>query len=270
VGTDSTPPSVTDAALGSELARTTTQITNSVSRPSSGTYEFELEREFDFGVGNGNLTEFGFARGASADMLVRELFRDGGGNPITITKTSAYKLRIKYTLTVTLEPITPEAHAFTISGIGLVSGSTFLIGGTSGTDLYANGFDMMAFSRAARGAVTTGNTEWFVTPRAHNNASAVSSGYASNTNLGSPPGSGSVTPNVYTAGDYARTFDTTFGTDAANHEWQVMGLCRSGSTGVTVGRPGWVFLIDENDRFTKDDQHILTIEKFVTYTWGRA
>lgn len=270
VGTDSTPPTVTDTALGAELARTTTQVAYSVARPSNGVYVFTLEREFGFGSANGNLTEFGFARGAATEMLVRELFRDGAGNPITITKTSDYLLRITYELTVTLGPVTPAAHSFVISGIGTIAGTCFLIGGTSGTDLFAGAFDIVSFSRAARGALSIGNSDWNVTPRAHNAASAVSNGYTSNINLDSPPTGGSVTPNAYTAGDFARTFDVTFGAAAANHEWQVIGLCRSANSGVTIGRPGWVFLLDSGDRFTKDNQHVLTIDEFVTYTWDRT
>ena len=50
---------------------------------------------------NGNLTELGwFDQAAGGTMTVRSLFKDNGGSPIVITKTSADQLRIIYELRV--------------------------------------------------------------------------------------------------------------------------------------------------------------------------
>src|SRR5690606_22234004 len=125
VGTGSATPDVTDTALASEVSgRTTTQVENTITRTANGVYDVVIAREFDFAQGNGNLTEFGFANGASSDILIRELFRDAGGTPITVTKTSDYKLQIRYTQTVTLTPTfnSPASHSVAISGIGTVNG----------------------------------------------------------------------------------------------------------------------------------------------------
>jgi hypothetical protein len=65
-------------------------------------------RSFDYAQANGNLTEFGGSHsGNSADGThTRELFRDSGGNPIVITKTSNERLAIFYHFEVTLTPTT--------------------------------------------------------------------------------------------------------------------------------------------------------------------
>jgi len=109
VGTDATAPTVSDTALGAEVDRTNSNggfgsletdggpITGSAG-PLDAPFWFQrLARLFLEGEANGNLVELGWFQDAAAGtMIVRSLFKDSGGTPIVITKTSADQLRIIY------------------------------------------------------------------------------------------------------------------------------------------------------------------------------
>lgn len=266
VGTGSTPPSVTDTALDNEIARTTTQISSTTTRVADGVYELVVEREFDFGAGNGNLTEFGFASGAGGDMLVRELFRDGGGTPITLTKTSDYKLRIKYTHTLTLTPTFPNLspHSFSIAGVGSISCAVGWIGG--GTTGIGSILDLGAFSCAAAGKSFTGSAPY----GAAGVASAVPSAYASaGPSVVAATQADAHTPSTYTPGTYERTSEAVFGADRGNLTIATIGVA-GGNNGTGTGYLGLVCVVDANDRFTKDSLHALTLTDMFTVSWGRA
>ena len=111
VGTDATAPAVGNTALGSEITRTNSDgghgglgivggpITGS-DGPLDTLYWFvRFVRLFEEDEANGNLAELGWFRDSSGGvMVVRSLFKDDGGTPIVITKTSAEQLRIVYEL----------------------------------------------------------------------------------------------------------------------------------------------------------------------------
>lgn len=265
-GTGSTPPSVSDTALDNELGRTAVQVgTQTITRTSDGVYEFVVEREFDFAVANGNLTEFGFAPGVSSDLIVRELFRDSGGNPITITKTSDYKLRIKYThiltLTSTFPNLTP--HSFAISGLGTIDCEVgWLGGGTSGIGAVA---DYVAFSCVAAGKATAGSYPY---GRA-GVSSGVPSAYSNTLSFALANQADTQTPSSYTPGSFERTSDVILGTTRGNLNIATLGIAGS-SNGTGTGYMGLVCVIDPGDRFTKDSLHTLSLDEFMTVSWGRA
>ena len=76
-------------------------------------------RAFDYAQANGNLTEFGGAYQSTAGLCTRSLFKDGLGNPITITKTSSEQLVITYDIEFTCSPtVSTAATPITITGIG--------------------------------------------------------------------------------------------------------------------------------------------------------
>lgn len=109
VGTDATAPAVGDTALGAEIVRTNSNgghsalsidggpITGSAG-PLDTLYWFKrITRLFTESEANGNLTELGWFKDPTTGvMVVRSLFKDGGGTPIVITKTSAEQLRVVY------------------------------------------------------------------------------------------------------------------------------------------------------------------------------
>ena len=110
VGTGTAAPATTQTGLQNEIARTAANLGLGAGRTrvrlSDGVHRVTFTRSFDYSQANGNLTEFGGSHsGNSADGThTRELFRDGGGNPIVITKTSNERLAIAYHFEVTLTP----------------------------------------------------------------------------------------------------------------------------------------------------------------------
>ena len=105
VGTDSTVPDVSDTTLGAEVDRTNSAggfgatsgyVTGSHALDAPYWYQ-ERIRLFLEGEGNGNLTELGwFQSSVGSTMIVRSLFKDGAGTPITVTKTSDDQLKVTY------------------------------------------------------------------------------------------------------------------------------------------------------------------------------
>ena len=110
VGTGTAAPATTQTGLQNEIARTAANLGLGAGRTrtrlSNGVYRVTFTRAFNYNQANGNLTEFGGSHsGDSADGThTRELFRDSGGNPIVITKTSNERLAITYHFEVTLTP----------------------------------------------------------------------------------------------------------------------------------------------------------------------
>ena len=114
VGTGSTAPAFSNSALANEVfdEEPGDMATNSDggfadvnSYPSaSGGFisaHFRITRVFTLDQAR-NLTEYGFSTTAAGNLNVRELFRDGNGNPITISIAAGKKLRVDHTLTYSL------------------------------------------------------------------------------------------------------------------------------------------------------------------------
>ncbi len=121
VGTDNTPPDVTDTSLGSIVDTGYNSdggfATLYAAGPSYAYWTATRTREIGEAFGNGNLTELGFFTGAGiGTMWMRALFLDGVGSPTTITKTANEKLRIVYEWRVYLTLI-PTTDALTINGV---------------------------------------------------------------------------------------------------------------------------------------------------------
>lgn len=111
VGTDASTPAVGDTALGAEIVRVNTDGGHSVlsidggpitgsAGPLDTLYWFKrFTRLFTEAQANGNLAELGWFKDLGGGiMVVRSLFKDDGGTPIVITKTSAEQLRVVYEL----------------------------------------------------------------------------------------------------------------------------------------------------------------------------
>lgn len=257
VGTDTTAVSPTDTALGSELARSSTVLSGSVdqTRLSDGVYHLTKTWVFDFGQANGNLTEWGVARASSLGLLTRALFVDVSDNPITITKTSDYQLRLAYTLEVILTPVTPQPASILITGVGTINGEARLMAGVQGTGM--NDFiffvDWAAGGSNPRAAVST-NTEFNYTDNVAHVAAA-----QSNSN----------TPAAYVSGTYQRTCSHVWGVSNGN----VNGI----RTIAGLGGPfsawrisGFTFLIDPGDAFDKTSVNQLVLNDLFTVSWARA
>jgi len=126
VGTGSTAPSPGDTALASELVRSNRVPSGfgiSYASPSDGVYDVEMQIEFlESEVGGQNLTEWGAAPTATSTLAARELFRDSGGNPITLTIASDQRLRLIYTMRTTISPVTAQPVSLAITNLGTLTG----------------------------------------------------------------------------------------------------------------------------------------------------
>lgn len=116
VGTGNSTPDVTQTALDNEIGRSGHTLNlgdcKTITKISDGVFDLGVTRAFDYDEANGNLTEYGGAiKSSGANTLgTRELFRDGNGNPVTVTKTSDNRLVINYILRIALTPIAPTVQ----------------------------------------------------------------------------------------------------------------------------------------------------------------
>lgn len=117
VGTGTTAPAVTDTALATKLAHTTSAISGVSSGSASLPYYGSRTQVFRFGVGvaAGNLSEVGIGYNATA-LFSRSLIKDSSGNPTTITVLPSEYLDVTYELRM----YAPEADvpfSIVISGV---------------------------------------------------------------------------------------------------------------------------------------------------------
>lgn len=126
VGTDNTTPAVGQTSLGAEVGRVSANggfADSYGTGPDFAYAELVRTRLFDFGEGNGNLTELGFLSASSAGTLFnRALFLDESDMPTTITKTSDDQLRIVYSLRLYHTGATPVEDTISIGEDDYVCG----------------------------------------------------------------------------------------------------------------------------------------------------
>lgn len=293
VGTDNTAPAVTDTALGTEVGRTATMYQEEeLNRTSNGVYELTRYIEFDYAEANGNLTEWGFSYDGTGPGLLfnRALFLDGGGSPEVVTKTSDYKLRIIYTLEVTLSPVTMTSGAFTLTGVGTVNGDYTLVGGASPPGAVGSGDvrclapDLQLFTHWARGGPAYALTDSSVYRYVRGMLRALDSDQASVVyadQLGELGAGKTLMPNAegaardaYVSGSFQRTggawkFDTDVGNLAPIKAFSVT-AGDSWSSGLQdCAAVGYMFDLDLADEFSKDSEHTLTIG-VPTVSWARG
>lgn len=96
VGDSSQTPATTDTGLISEVANTSTTDQASSGGSTSPLYSSRTRRfVFAEGAAQGNLTEVGLSDGAASPTFFnRQLFRDGNGDPVTVTILADEQLRI--------------------------------------------------------------------------------------------------------------------------------------------------------------------------------
>ena len=118
VGTGSNAPAATDVELQTQLMRKWVSSSNSssVNTTDPAAPYCIIGTTFTENEANGDLKEVGLC---TADMggtfFNRDLFRDGGGNPVTIVKTSNDLLVVKCKITVKRVSETPSSYDVTAS-----------------------------------------------------------------------------------------------------------------------------------------------------------
>ena len=259
VGTGSTAPAATDTTLAAELVRTTNLTTGTgidIARISDGTYT--VTRSFEFTpaqVGGHNLTEWGMAPSTTGNLVIRELFRDGSGTPITLSLATDQGLRLIHAIQVSLSPVAQQAVSIDIANIGTVTGKMALVNGTGYYDFYL--IDKLV--SAAYGSAFVAYLKAITYP-----------GYSG----GYPNPSGDFTAAInptdgqlpryfyaYTPGSRKRDIYISLDTNEANGTIYAIGF----STG--TGTNAYAALIfDAGSEIAKDDLHKLILDPW-TITW---
>lgn len=271
VGTGSSAPSTTQTSLDSQVARQIGSVA-STTRTADGVYLIEMFYELGYSTGNGNLTEWGASSGSSGNLFSRELFRDSGGNPITVTKTSEEILRITYYVEITISPVVPTSASLTIANIGTINGVHTFLGDNSGDLATVNRFASGIWGPEAGYPVPYLHTA-SLSPTISSYSSGVSVSSTSHVGtLSSYPRDSTTDFSPYVSGSYQRTLNRIYaGTGESNYQIASIAFCKRRITYTQVfpGDAGWIFLFDEADRFTKDNLHTLTFTGGPTLSWGR-
>lgn len=134
VGTGSAAPSPTQTGLVNEIARTDADSSPPLSEdtePTAGQAVLKRVREFtESQVGGRNLTEWGFSPVGTpgGNLMCRELFRDGSGNPVVLTLAPDQRLRLIYSYSFNYEPAigTAQDVSINIAGLGVKTAKLFL------------------------------------------------------------------------------------------------------------------------------------------------
>lgn len=271
VGTGSTPPDPTQTGLANERVRTLVTPSGdisglpSVNREANGVYKIAVAREFtESQVGNANLTEWGFSPSGSsgANLMSRELFRDGNGTPIVITPASDQRLRLIYAIRLSISPVVAVPHTIDISGIGLVSGLFIMWGGYSGMCPHS---DLAVVNGMARGSNTVqiGGCVYNLSLLVGESRPATSYGGNSQFYGNNRSASKGIQYAAYVQGSRQRkTTPITYLSSEANYT--IRGIVISGESDARLGAN---FAIDESSAFTKTDLYKLTIGEW-TLAWG--
>lgn len=256
VGTGTTPPSTGQTALDAEIGRTSNNggVTDTTTRVADGVYERTVSRLFDFAEANGNLTEWGFAAASTGALGIRELFRDGGGNPKVVTKTSAYQLRVTYKARWTLTPVVQTAVSFTIANLGAKTGKFCLT-----TSLGSGDPDLSCLEGIVR--ASTSNSYAHLLTAINNTFGYSNSG-----------GRSTAAAKAMTAGNYTSFTPGTWSRQVQNVTWE------STEGNVTIrgfelqlqGGEGWLFRFDDGQEFTKTNTNRLIITPMAGFSWNRG
>lgn len=258
VGTGSAAADPTDTALDNEIARVNTMYDNgSITNNSPGVYTLSKTFLFDYGDANGNLTEWGVAGASSGQLRTRALFLDGAEQPITVTKTSDYQLRLTYSCQLTLTPVALTPASLTIAGIGTLNGDVALCSAGSSRDFFF-------FTALAAGwlgyAVSLNNQQAGIGLSTDDSWS-----YGGNLSAsGSDRAQTGLAASTYVGGSYQRTYSGSFG-PANGNQAGIRQLL-----GTAAGTRAFTFLIDAGDAFTKTNENILSLTDFITVTWARG
>jgi len=268
VGTGSTPPSPSQTGLANEVRRTNRNAAGgsggfSYARVANGVYEQTVIREFsESEVGNLNLTEWGFSPSGSAgnNLMSRELFRDGNGNPIVITPASDQRLRLIYKTRITLAPVVAVNASINISGIGVRTGKYVLTlsdGGSGGS--YP---DLVVVELAMTGnVVDSGGNPSGAYQNVYLHSVQLPISYTDTTASSGFLGYKWPGLQSYAANSRQRkTNPTTFLSNEANGTIRTIGLG-------PFGGGGFRFVLDSGQEITKTSLYKLTIGEF-TLTWG--
>jgi hypothetical protein len=258
LGTGSTAPAVSQTALTAETGSRSilndgfsseeTQTLTSDVPDDKFVWETRIVRTVTIATAV-NLTEFGFSANNSGTLSIRELFRDGANNPITISAQPGNIIKITHILQVRI-PLNPATLNLVIAG---ANGGTHAVSATffhNGTLTSQSGM-MSVFSPASTNIsfVDVGNT----TSTANNTGLVIGAGAYR---------SGQCTLLGYTNGSYSRTkrcFFTPAQNNTAHGGWVMFDA--------TTNQAGFK-MIKTSGTYTKQATDTLNIN--LTVSWARS
>lgn len=263
VGQASGTPQPTDTGMTVEIARTNavpSGESDSVTRVADGVYNVRRVRQFSAArVGNQNLTHWGFSGSGVAgnNLMCLEQFKDGSGNPITLTPDADQNLRLIYISRITVGPVVATAGSVNIANIGTRTGKFIALGDGS---IYGGNFpasDIGMLDKIASGGAYgySGNaTNWGFWVRPN----TFTPNY--NTNTGEQNTGFLKTPSIaaYVPGSKQRFIEElTFIASEANFTIRAMGLAWQHLSANCAFAFGFVF--DPGQEFAKDNLHELRL-----------
>ncbi|MBH1878193.1 hypothetical protein [Stenotrophomonas maltophilia] len=193
VGSGNTAPAVTDTALVSQVAVTSSEqaITNGVDR--SGAFYAWRRRTLRFanGAAAGTLAEVGVSPTNAGALFSRALILDSGGSPTTITVLSDETLDVTYELR--LYPVLTDA-----TGTVDISGTTY---NWTARPLIPASYDVFWSTYLGRGIIP-----YSVAGNPANGPAVAAALPTQGSALSSPVASGIITALAYTNGSYQRSF----------------------------------------------------------------
>ena len=252
LGTGSAAPVATQTTLSAEVMRSnsgggfdgasgeiTTTYTNNATQLVMTSVHVRVA---DITVAR-NLTEYGFSSTSTANstLSIRELFRDGGGNPIALSVQAGQKLKVVHTLTITL-PLGLTEYTVNIDNLGAVTGRGGWYNAVSSSERAA-AFQYVLGPQGAGCIIRTADTF-------NAGAAPTVQDYVN------------ATVQTYVSGTYARTRTLVFDVAVGNIQHHGWVLCQSNAAYSSGWRFGLLAPI------TKDNTKRLTLNFSVS--WGRA
>ena len=306
IGTGSSVPAFSDTALDNQVMYSNTAAPfsdNSVSGSEDGSnLTIHAMRRVTFVMDqNRNLTEFGFGKTEGGefvedppdsgifvwedwnDIYVRELFRDSGGTPITLSILSGKTLRIDHmydiTLDMSLQTGSFDVHEYDAANNFVSTTSVdyharwYTIRTSAGTPT-ENAMNMRVgvtgIVAAANFAVNTGmaysttlNPD--ITSGPHLGTTPTGYSLAWSSNWGS--GGVVISNRPYTAGSHERVYDMVVTAAQGNFAWTGWGSwIRTSSMPQRGG--GFIVAFRNDHAFTKVDTH--TLRWSIKWSWARG
>lgn len=258
VGTGSTTPAADQTGLEAELARTGNVPggeSDTVTRVADGVYEVRRVREFtEAQVGNHNLTEWGWSpeSGVGNNLMSRELFRDGGGNAVTVSLTEDQKLRLIYVVRIAISPVSAVAHTMSVTDLGDLTGQFVVTRGNANLNWHASDIDLIE-------ALATGsNLPYAILHTAAVDTAYDAGSFAQAVRVG-------ISLQSYTAGSRSRsTNQILYDTGVTGTFWTI-GLGWYEGAYNTMTQTPVRFVLDSS--FDKDNIHKLILDPWVL-SWG--
>ncbi len=272
VGTGSTPPDATQTGLVAEVARTSAGVggdpdtiaRQSTSGPGVGTFIITNKREFtEAQVGGKNLTEWGFSPSGSAggNLMTRELFRDGLGNPVVISLASDQRLRLIYAYQVSCSPNAgaPQDASINIANLGTFAGKAFTTRFSSTYNSGMGDLHLLSWWAVAYGGGTYDTLTLY--PLDAYKAPDVDSQFGSY----SPPSGYKITSGMFTAITRGRKINAiTIPATDYNRDIYGFAIIRYVSA---YHAGGFALAFNSGVKFTKSNLYKLVVGEW-TLTWG--